>query len=320
MPTSPKRSPNGFELDILLLINASGNHGISTTEISKKLNISKSALSYYWNKLKQLELIIKKGYGCWELTDKGKQEVQTFLIGYEKKPDFAFLHALQFTMPILEDKTYPGFWDKETHVTNWSYKIKKTETPIGITIKKNTRQIQVYVWSRIIKKPEEITNLAFRAAFYTWHYLEKHGMKVDIFSIEQKNVEIAIRDKEIEKVIPSGTTIRIDLGRKAASVFGNSRPNEKPKKAEAWTDPSPERSLETNDIQYYRNYLLMPENLNKMLHLQAAMADNLANFSENIDTYNQNIKKHLSVLESMDKTLKIIRNSVTQTNLWRWKK
>jgi hypothetical protein len=134
-----------------------------------------------------------------------------------------------------------------------------------------------------------------RAAIYAYHYLEeKAGVKVDIFQVEKKNVEIAVRDETPQKIIGTKDVVRVDLGRPASKVFEA----DKPKAAEAWADPTPYPCVETNDIAYMEKYLRAPERVDQIIKTQAEFADNL--------------KLHLEVLTKLGKAVEELRDAVKE--------
>jgi hypothetical protein len=243
-------------------------------------------MAYHWNKLLKSGEIKKVGYALYGVGEKTSVEPTINI------------HAIQLTMPILKDESKPEFWDKAVKMNGWTAYYKAINKPIGLTIQKNTNNVQVQVWARDVTKPEEIESLMLRAGYYAWHYLKtKAHVDVDIFQVEKKNVEIAVRDETPSKVMGTKDVVRVDLGRPASKVFEA----DKPKAAEAWADPTPYPCVETNDIEYIERYLRAPERVDQIIKTQAEFAENL--------------KLHLEVLTKLGKAVDELRDAVKDRGL-----
>lgn len=125
--------------------------------------------------------------------------------------------------------------------------------------------------------------------------LWKYGVSVDIDNVRIGEKHIAIRDDYLKKKVPEGTKVSVYLGRPQEKMF----PADEDKPAKAWTDESPFRGVETNDVKYAENYLRTPERVEEILEIQLKHA--------------KNIELHMKVLEEMSKTLKDIRDALKKS-------
>lgn len=118
----PKERSKKFYLLILQHLKS----GMYPAQIAKHLDISKQALQYHLNKLKQTGAITKMGYGVWEVTDtailEDKRSKNLPLVGKATPPTFEQLnlylfevrgHAFVFTL-----KLQPGLrnWTNENRI------------------------------------------------------------------------------------------------------------------------------------------------------------------------------------------------------------
>ena len=262
--------------------------------------ISKQRLNYYLQKLKHQNLIKKIGYGVWDLTLKGRQQVKVFSLGTRNlPPKKTNLHALNIEVPIITDNL--NFkWDNEVQLKNWVAKYKYGIQPLGITLMKGTKSIQIYVYSREIKDHSEITSLLMRSLLFVKKFLGDGGIKIDEFEAKVKTLHLAVKDNELEKMIPKNLAVEVDLKRNARKLLKK----DKPRKAKAWTDTSPFRAIETNDVAYAENYIQMPERVNQ---LSSQLFPSLNELNNSIQLEIKNKKLHLSVLDEMSSTLKEIK-------------
>lgn len=121
LPPPEKRSKN-FYLYILQHLKS----GMYPAQIAKQLGISKQALQYHLNKLKQVGAITKIGYGTWEVSDtailEDKKSKKLPRVGKATPPTFEQLnfdlfevrgHAFVFTL-----KLQPGLrnWTNENRI------------------------------------------------------------------------------------------------------------------------------------------------------------------------------------------------------------
>src|SRR3990167_1586059 len=86
------------ELDLLIDIEA----GLNASKIAKKYGFSKASVSNWLKFPKEKGLIENTGYGLWELTSKGSEQVQKYQDGIAKQPKEGefFYDDVQITYPI----------------------------------------------------------------------------------------------------------------------------------------------------------------------------------------------------------------------------
>ena len=75
--------------------------------------------------------------------------------------------------------------------------------------------------------------------------------------------------------------ITVPLNRKTAKILDN----DDQKDALVWTDASPYRGIESNDVTYVKNYIMMPEKVAKLEENMALMAENTRFLSEQINAH-----------------------------------
>lgn len=282
-----------FIIDRILLEIKKYPYGISRKKVAEHLNLSMSTMASYWNKARKDGYFKKIGYGLFVLTKSGEETSA----GVRRKDETLInVHAIQLAFPILEDNSQDSFWDKvNDKFKNSKVMWKYIQAPIGLTIQKNTKQVTVQIWSQEVENPEDIESLSMRAAIYVWMYLKDNGVIVDILQVNKKTVEIAIRNKQIEGIIPKGNTVRIDLGRDAKKIFKDDRKEP----GQSWLCPTPKRSVETNDILYAQEYLRTPMMVHTILDIQ--------------ERHSKNIELHLSVMKEMrDGLAKLNKTLITE--------
>lgn len=278
-----------FTKDRILNLLQKFPYGISRKKIAEQLGLNVSTMAYHWNKLLKQDRIKKIGWCLFTLGEK-----------FSVEPTMN-IHALQLSFPILKDESTPDFWDKAVPMPQgWTAYYKYIQAPIGMTIQKNVKQVTIHVWARDIQKPEEIESLALRAAFYAWHYLkEKVKVEVDVFLVEKKTLELAIKDNNLKQIIGTKDKIEIALQRPAKAVFES----DKPKEAKAWYDPTPVHSVETNDIEYAERYLRTPEMVREILDIQHG--------------FSKNLESHLEVLKNINEGIRELRNAIKTLNQYK---
>jgi hypothetical protein len=102
---------------------------------------------------------------------------------------------------------------------------------------------------------DEVEQIAHSLVFKVATYLWNAGIMVDIDHVKTNTKHVCIQKSELEEVFPPGTTVTVDLGKDVAKVFEA----DTPERAKAWTDNSPFRGVETNDLDYARDVLMMPQ-------------------------------------------------------------
>ena len=327
MTTTSKKQvkTDNFYLTILLEINKKPQ---SLKEVSEFLGVSKQNINYYTRQLKKKNLILKKGYGVWEITEEGKNQLKfltksrqskNFSIGTnktKKKDDKNIqnqgrdinLHALNIDTRIISGKInfkdIGGYLQKK--FVNWQPSYKKIAKPIGLTWRNNNnKSISIFVWSRKIIELNDVYTLINRALIFTYQELLKHHVTIDIYDFTVKNMHIWVKDDEIDKVLNKGMKFEVLLNRGCA--LNSSQP------AKAWADSSPFKGLESNDLQYMENYIKMPEYVKQSLVMLAGMTESNKELLEAINLEIQNKKLHMKVLNDISDTLKDMKNFVKKS-------
>ena len=119
---------------------------------------------------------------------------------------------------------------------------------------------------------------------------------------------ISIRNQDLEQVFSKGFTLEIDLGREQEKLIDK----DIPKEAKAWTDNSPFRGVETNDVGYARKYLMMPEMIEKLIQLTQENVKVTVGYAKNQEIYNENIKLHLEVQKQQLNTQRELRDGIKE--------
>jgi len=295
-----KRSSNKKEVQIRSSnpnLNLSILHqleqGIRPIQIARELNISKSNLQYYLNKLKKIGKIKKKGYGVWEV----QKEVQINFVRDEGDictSSITNLHALQINIPILSGKIKGADWKIGEKLKNWLPKYKGLTNLGGLTLKNNNnKSITIFAKSRNIEKLEEIDNLTFKIrAFAHDFFKKKYGVVLDVMNAQVKNLNIATQDKNSEDMIKKGEKFELDLNKQAEKILPKDNI-----KGKSWIDGSPFKfTAETNDKEWKRAYLQMP-----LMMKQIAQATHY--ISQNYASHVRLVEKASKVMEKLDKRL-----------------
>lgn len=293
------------------------DEGLSGIQLANKLSIPAPTVYYYLKKLVKQGFVAKKGYGVYEITEKGIQHfcehLSKFSLGVSEKPQID-LHALTIELPILKDNPEATFWDYEQEMKNWIAKHKRIARPLGITLRKTTKHIYIYLWQRTLENPLDLMPLIMKAVIYTSHYLQEKGILVDILEAKTKTLHLAVKDPFLEKTVPKSVSVTVELGREAKQILDS----DKPEQAKAWTDSSPFRGIETNDVEYLTNYILMPENVKRNLEENRELRRTIEEtLTPAVNELARQIRLHLAVqrkqlenLEKFDHRLEELRDVV----------
>lgn len=279
MSAKLQRNLQSRNIPLLLTLFQKYPYGISRKKMIQEGHIQSVNLVRAWSRLRKDD-IIKRIAGSLFILDQAKVT--------DSSGDTTInIHAIQLSFPIISDNIDPDFWDsKNDGFKNSKVYYKRINSPIGMTIQKNTKQVTVQVWARDVRKPEEIESLMLRASLYAWHYLKEHGLEVDIFQVEKKNIDIAIKNNDLKGIVGTKDKIEVGLDRPVSKLFSN----DKDKEAKAWYDSSPTSSVETNDIEYAKRYLRTPEMVTTILETQ--------------ERFSKNLELHLQVLQEIRDALK----------------
>jgi len=281
--------------------------GKRPSEIQSILKITKQNLQYYINHLKDNEFIKKIGYGTWETIKDFKEVKKTskkvFSLGLKK----ANLHALNINIPLSEGKIdLKKLGGYEVKINNWIPQYKKIRT-LGITLRNNNnKSISVFVWSREIFDYLIIPSLCHSIVHTVCSYFKGKGVILDYFAWRVTTLHLMIRNEDLDRVLnhKRGFKIEVLLGRDTERISEKDITRE----AKAWVDKTPYSGVKTNDIAYYKNYILMPENISKM-------ANQLV---PTISSLNHNMKTHISVLKGIEKAFNKFNDRLSQTSLRKW--
>lgn len=280
------------------------------TQKNLKIYLKKSQawISKTARQLEKQGLLRKTGWPqILELTARGQILVSRQSSKYSKfsdrvKPKNSRVHSVSFKFPILHDH-FTGNWDKiSNNLTNSIRAYKKIEFPIHVTIEKTTKSIILHLHDKQIDRHiffTEFTEWIIKTIFYAYHYLKRKGLEFDFLEIQAIKQHVANPSPEDEHILDPRATFSKDLGRQAHFIAPSPQP------ARAWIDRSlGPLEVETNDLEYEEKYLMVPENVEAILHGQAR-------FHQDLDLYSQNIEKHLAVLDEMSSTLKAIKGALT---------
>jgi len=297
-----KKSKKLSKKIILDLILNKVKLGVSPYSILNDYDIKKSRISYYVSMLEHKGIISKIGYGVWL---KNRDVQKTDFEKLSKKSSMGTrgemnIHAINISIPIITGKInlvkdFDGYAQKQFN--NWIPEYKKVIVPIGFTLKNNNnKSIDVQIWSRRIVKIDEIQSVILRTLYFTQGLLKKH-VELDILSAKVRTLHAIVQEKDMEKVMNKATKITIPLNRKTAKILDN----DDQKDALVWTDASPYRGIESNDITYVKNYIMMPEKVERIERNMELFSENLRYLSENINAHIPAIIKLGENAETMGK-------------------
>lgn len=289
-----KRKQGSFDQQILTIL-VKGEEKLLQSSLRKMLGIPKQKLDYYIKKLTDCGFIeIEKvgRYNLLELTNRGKEFAKknfdpkvigyynlltkTRIDSYQLQAEcdyvnFDYLERMYVKVPF--GKGGKGFY----------YNLK--DIPFKATIRfTNTKKIIIYMHKQEMQPTINDFTLFNRTLFKTLHALfEWLTMKqiayVDVSTLKDNYSEIANKANETMDIMGSKQQkVTEFLDRKSKGFF-----TEKNHEAKAWLDKSENiLELETNDIEYERKLLLMPENIFKMNKRMIYMAKNMEQMTDAI--------------------------------------
>lgn len=305
MKTSKKQvKKENLYLSIYNLIK----EGVSLKGICYDFGISKQSLQYYITKLKEQGLIVKKGYGTWEV----KKEIKDFSVGVSINKPTTNLHALNINFPILKGKIMDDDWKVKNKLNNWIPKYKNLDILGGLNIRNNNnKSITVFVHSRDIKNVDEVDELSRKVQAYVYDYFRKEGVILDILGCKVNNLNLATEDKHSESMRKKGETFVLDLGRKAEKIFPKDSID-----AKALIDGSPFKfSAETNDKKWKELYLTMPFNVHNIYYLFSEIAQSMSEFAKESKQFGVYMKAHVSAIQELKGMARAIKKDVSQKKL-----
>lgn len=297
------------KMNLYLTILKLLNRGKNPTQTSKELNLSKQSINHYIRRLKQNGLLSKISYGTWELTQKGREKLQelqtskTLTLGLSD--DFkANLHALQIEVPILEGNlTFEEKGFKGSELRGWIPEYLRISSPLGLTIRNNnSKSITIYLWAREIIRTFDVNSLVIKSVIFVYDYLKtNYNVKINHFEPKVTTLHLSIRNKDLDELFNKGEGFEVFLNRNIKPIL----PNDKSKEAKAWIDSSPYLGVETNDIEYKENLIMMPERINKLFNF-------FPEFYRLLKDYHENLKLHKEVQMEQLETSKEIRNYIKE--------
>ena len=181
--------------------------------------------------------------------------------------------------------------------------------PVQLTLEITTRSAILHYQSKELPR-----NARFYSELLKWYmigieaacsFLASHGWRGERLRAEVISQHIAQNPaKEIDKAVPDGSVVELKFDRKARAITGKMR-----QKARAWLDKSHDwTDIETNDMLYEQMLLSMPVSINRMVNESKRQLEIIgkhsiteAKYAHNIALYTNQIKKHLKVLDKMEK-------------------
>ena len=299
------------------------------TQIARRLGISKQLLNYYLRHLVKQNLIVKEyrtSFTVYKLTENGleymkslKRKLKTQKTKLDGKNLFNTyernflqnyrLHNLAIKFPILEENKELSKnlnWDKEIQLQNWNTQIKQF-IPYGITLKKTTKSIIVYIHQFQTKDFSDFINKILIVNTFVYDFLQKNGIKINIYDgkVISQHIASKINDNTAEMIkqkVGHKATAEVDLNREAKSIY----PTEL--QAKAWIDYSfGDMELETNDLVYLENFILMPERIKRF--------EEMANFIiKQQYEFAKNLQKHIEVLDKIGKGIDALNEGINKLN------
>jgi len=286
------------------------------TNIANKLNMSKQAMNRYVSKLKAEGEISYTANSFWVLKKDYSEEraievAETLAstkssLGTREESD---LHALHIKIPIIEGKIIGDEWEIREKLNNWIPKYTEWKEFKGVTIKNNNdKSISIYPHSRNFRNPSEVNQLCYRLVKYcTMYFKNKYSVLLDDELAEIKNMDLFTSDDFVKKVKPKGEKIKIGLNRKCEKIFPVDN-----RDAKAWMDDSPKKGIETNDILYKKNYLMMPEYIKKLYDESEINDDELGKVKILLNDLCLTMTNQSKLIETQ---MKLSKNNTEQLNI-----
>lgn len=312
-PKSAKIYKKSFTLLYRILVRLQNK--LYPSQIARQLGISKQLCLYHIWRLEREKLIkreVKEAITIYSLTPKGNEFLQKirqskrFLL-YVRKENIRN-HNLAIKLKILTDNSQADF-SKELDYRevlkgkkHWKAKVFVFPFPISATIEKNPEYIIVN-FHKFYSSPQTFLNDFFLKVFkgisYVCDYFyQKYEIKLDRYEPEIIRFHLANERPDLNEKVKKKAQITVGLNRKAKVIFPTNFD------AKAWLDRSQGNvEIETNDLTYEENLLMMPEAIHSIANL-------LPKFQQSIEMEIQNKQLHLSVLTDMKDTLKAIREEL----------
>lgn len=223
------------------------------------------------------------------------------------------VHNYKIRIPILRYGTFPNR-AKKISVNNWEKRIYKMKHPVKMNMELTTRNIILHYDAKEFNRDKtfkkELLEWSGKGISHAAAFFALHGFLLDIGFAREVNQHIANQvSEEPAETLKDAKIMSIDLGRLAKSVHGKVSEQ----RATAWMDESrgiPE--VESNDLGYQENVIMMPERIQKMEKEIKRLNAVEAKYHESIALYDTQIRKHLELIKSMDKTMKLISKALAK--------
>lgn len=306
--TMPKRMPKNqkktWHVWGKLIISV--RKGMYASQIARQLGLDRRKVEYHLKKMQAAGLVaLDTSTSCkiYTLTDSGQAflempDAKKLSVPTTKKR--TRLHTLRIRFPIIKDNPRAKF-EKEYKLNNWIQRYTTIKFPIGITIRKTTKNIEAIFHQFETATEATMTDFfswVMRGTYYVYYFMMNQlGIQIDIFSAEITQQHLANEDPDLLGETDTKQTTRIGLNRKAQGFLPTNID------AAAWLDYSQGKDRpdwETNDFLYQERLLLMPETVHQMGKA----------FMPAIEQLTQQINLHLEVQRETLKTLKSIRRGV----------
>lgn len=268
------------------------------SELVSKLNIPRYTLS------KRIISLIKQGFISYIpssypkryiLSDKGRD----FLVGVSRPKSKVRVENIRLKYAILEDKGLDLDWSNVNHnLNNWIPKyLDLSDYPFKVKIEKTTKSIIAFLEQKEFNSdPSFIRHytewITKSTQFLPYFLNHKLGIRVDPLSVEIISQEFANPSPGYNDVFDSRSRVECGLDRKAGSFNGSTILD-----AKAWCDRS--RSLlaggdveiESNDLDYQRKVILMPENVSNLFSILPPLTTGLREFTNQLTLHLSAVRK-----------------------------
>ena len=309
-----KKSERSPKKDLDFTIASLVNQGFNPSIICSKLGLSKQKVDYHIQRLKRAQIVRKIGYGVWEArepqyTDYIRRSPKSSLGATAQDKDLfnSNLHSLCIEIPILKGeldlvKDFEGYAQRSFN--NWLPQYKRFMSPIGFSIRNNNnKSISIFLFSREMPRSFDITPLVTGTILYVYELLKAKGVVVNVFQAETKNLHISVKNDDLDKVFNKAEKFEVLLGRGCAKILSA----DKVKPAKAWVDSSPYLGVETNDVEYKNNLVMMPERMAGLVVGFDGLANNLSPVIKELAV---NMKLHLKVMRGIERGISNFNKTV----------
>lgn len=282
----------------------------SQSELISKLNIPQCSLS------RRITSLIKQGFISSVPQSYPKQYIlstkgRDFLAGVSRPKSKIRTENTRLKYAILEDRGFPIQWSNVNHnLNNWIPKyLNLSDYPFKVKIEKTTKSIIAFLEQKEFNRDLSFTRhytewIAKSTQFLPYFLNHKLGFRVDPLSLEITSQEFANPSPEYNDVFDPRSRVECDLGRKADSFAGLTNLD-----AKAWCDRS--RSLlangdveiESNDLDYQRKVILMPEGVFNLLSILPPLTVGLREFTNQLSLHLAAVQKLGDLQESQNDIL-----------------